>query len=74
VVLCGRLRRAALDGDADARAEQVMEPGPSTVRADLPVDKLEERMRRRDLRMLLERVSDLRPALSLCQWWGDAWR
>jgi CBS domain-containing protein len=52
-VLLGRLRRAALDGDADARAERVMEPGPATVRADIPVDKLVERMRRRDLQALL---------------------
>jgi predicted transcriptional regulator len=52
-VLLGRLRWAALDGDADARAEEVMEPGPSTVRADLPVDELVKRMRRRDLRTLL---------------------
>src|SRR5919201_5338445 len=30
-VLCGRLRRATLEGDPDARAEDVMEAGPSTV-------------------------------------------
>jgi predicted transcriptional regulator len=31
-VLLGRLRASTLDCDPDLRAEQVMEPGPSTVR------------------------------------------
>lgn len=31
-VLLGRLRRAALEGDPEARAGEVMEAGPSTVR------------------------------------------
>jgi predicted transcriptional regulator len=31
-VVLGRLRASALDCDPDLRAEQVMEPGPSTVR------------------------------------------
>src|SRR5919202_3153210 len=35
-VLLGRLREAELAGDPDAEAEAVMEPGPSTVRADTP--------------------------------------
>jgi CBS domain-containing protein len=48
-VLLGRLRRAALEGDAAARAEDVMEPGPSTIRADMQREPLLERMRRRDL-------------------------
>ena len=34
--LLGRLRKAMLAGDPAARAEQVMEAGPSTVRADRP--------------------------------------
>src|SRR5213593_1163586 len=33
-VLLGRLRKAALEGEPAARAGDVMEPGPSTVRAD----------------------------------------
>ena len=47
--LLGRLRRAALESGGDAMAEAVMEPGPSTVRADAPLPSLAERMRRRDL-------------------------
>lgn len=49
-VLLGRLRRAALDGDPQATAEQAMEPGPSTVRADTPPAKLLERLRSRGLK------------------------
>ena len=48
-VLLGRLRKAALEGDADAVAEDVMEPGPSTVRADTPPAELRERLERRGL-------------------------
>jgi Mg/Co/Ni transporter MgtE len=48
-VLLGRLRRSALEGDPEARAESVMEPGPSTVRPDTPADELAERLRKRDL-------------------------
>jgi CBS domain-containing protein len=48
-VLLGRLRRAALDGDPDAAAESVMEPGPSTVRADTSPWQLRERLERGDL-------------------------
>ena len=48
-VLLGRLRRAALDDDPDKTAEAVMEPGPSTVRADTPPAKLHERLTRRKL-------------------------
>jgi CBS domain-containing protein len=39
-VLLGRLRRAALEGDPGARAEDVMEPGPSTTRPDTPPGQL----------------------------------
>lgn len=42
--LLGRLRKAALEGDPHARAEDVMEPGPSTVRASAPLDALRERL------------------------------
>jgi CBS domain-containing protein len=44
-LLLGRLRRAALEGDPASRAEDVMEPGPSTVRANTAPDKLAERLR-----------------------------
>jgi CBS domain-containing protein len=48
-VLLGRLRQAALDGDPDAAAEAVMEPGPSTVRADTPPARLRERLEQSNL-------------------------
>jgi CBS domain-containing protein len=51
-VLLGRLRRAALEGDGDLTAEEVMEPGPSTIRPDSELRSLAERMRRRDLTCL----------------------
>jgi Mg/Co/Ni transporter MgtE len=48
-VLQGRLRKEALDGDPQAAAETVMEPGPSTVRADLAPAVLRERLERATL-------------------------
>jgi predicted transcriptional regulator len=48
--LLGRLRKAVLEADPSARAEQVMEVGPSTIRADRPLAELAERLRRRELR------------------------
>jgi CBS domain-containing protein len=51
-VLLGRLRRAALDGDPELTAEAAMEPGPSTIRADVQLEPLAERMRRDDLTSL----------------------
>lgn len=42
-VLLGRLRRSGLDGDPAARVEDVMEPGPSTVRPHTPAGKLAKR-------------------------------
>ena len=46
-VLLGRLPAAALDGDPDACAAAVLEPGPLTVRADMPPAHLRERLERR---------------------------
>ena len=43
-VLLGRLRSSALQGDAGKTAEEAMEPGPSTIRADTSVSKLRERL------------------------------
>jgi hypothetical protein len=53
--LLGRFRKVALDGDPAARAEQVMEAGPSTVRADRP---LAERLRDRGLRTAVVTAPD----------------
>jgi CBS-domain-containing membrane protein len=47
--LLGRLRKAMLAGDPAARAEQVLEAGPSTVRADRPLAELAERLGSRGL-------------------------
>jgi Mg/Co/Ni transporter MgtE len=48
-VLLGRLRRSALRGDPTATAEQVMEPGPSTVRPDTEPAALARRLSEREL-------------------------
>ncbi len=40
----GRMRKSSLDCDPTLTAEQVMEPGPSTVRADLSPEQLRERL------------------------------
>ena len=49
-VVLGRLRRSALDCDPAVRAEDVMESGPSTVRADTQAGDLAERLAQRNLR------------------------
>jgi CBS domain-containing protein len=48
-VVLGRLPGAVLAGDPAARAEDVMEPGPSTVRPDRKLDSLLERLRSKNL-------------------------
>ena len=48
--LLGRIRRSMLDRDPHAPAEEVMEPGPSTVRPDAALPSLVERLGKRDLR------------------------
>src|SRR4051794_22959443 len=47
--LLGRLRSEALERDADATAEQLMEPGPSTVRADSSPASLADRLHAQQL-------------------------
>jgi len=50
-VLLGRVRRSALSAASEeARAEDVMEPGPSTVRYDTPATELIERLAHKELR------------------------
>lgn len=56
--LFGRLRKAALEGDPAARAEDVMEPGPSTVRADTPLDKLRDRLDKRGFKTAVVTTPD----------------
>lgn len=48
-VLLGRLRKAALTGDPEALAEEVMEPGPSTKRPDVSAAKLLAKLQQRAL-------------------------
>jgi hypothetical protein len=48
-VLLGRLRKAALEANPATKAEEVMEPGPSTTRPDLPPDELLARLERANL-------------------------
>jgi CBS domain-containing protein len=49
-VLLGRLRGSALDCDPTLPAEEVMEPGPSTVRPDTAAGVLAKRLAERNLR------------------------
>ena len=46
----GRLRRAVLEGDPEAVAEDVMEAGPSTHRPNLEPSKLLEKLKQKDLK------------------------
>jgi Mg/Co/Ni transporter MgtE len=56
--LLGRLHKAVLDTDPAARAEQVMEAGPSTVRPDRPLTELAQRLRRRGLHTAIVTAPD----------------
>jgi rhodanese-related sulfurtransferase len=49
-ILLGRLRASALEAQAEATAEDLMESGPSTVRPDTAADELAQRLRKRDLK------------------------
>jgi predicted transcriptional regulator len=51
--LLGRLGTAALEGNPDAAAQQVMEPGPSTVRPDRQLADLIEPMRTHNLQAMV---------------------
>jgi CBS domain-containing protein len=48
-IVLGRVRRSVLNGNPDAAAEDVMEPGPSTVRPDLDAPTLADRLAERNL-------------------------
>jgi CBS domain-containing protein len=53
-VVVGRLRMSAIrDAPGDARAEDVMSPGPSTVRADTEADELAEKLDGKGLKTAL---------------------
>jgi len=48
-ILLGRLRLSALEDNPAAAAEQVMEPGPVTVRPHEPLDRIATRLREHNL-------------------------
>jgi len=60
-IVQGRLRGSALSENPDARAEEAMETGPTTIRPNEALGPLVERMRRRGVRTIV--VSDLRGKL-----------
>jgi CBS domain-containing protein len=52
--MLGRVRASQIaDADDEVTAEQVMQPGPSTVRPDLTVDELRKRLDDKDLKTSL---------------------
>ena len=48
--LLGRLRRSAIEDSADATAEELMSPGPSTVRPDLDPAELRQKLDAKELK------------------------
>ena len=44
-VVLGRVRRRSLDGDPDALVEEVMLPGPSTIRQDMDLETVVNKLR-----------------------------
>ena len=57
-VVLGVLREKELSSDSEATAEDVMRPGPTTVRPNEPAKKLAERMRKRGTLSVLVTTSD----------------
>jgi len=57
-VLLGRLRRSALEQSQGGTAEELMEVGPSTVRADVRADELRERLEQRELKCAIVNTPD----------------
>ena len=57
-VVLGRVRGRALDGPAAAPAEDVMEPGPATIRPDEALDDVTRRLRDQDIDSMLVTTPD----------------
>jgi len=57
-IVLGILRSKALQGDGTATAEQLMTPGPSTVRPNVGAQETLERLHKSDLRTALVTTSD----------------
>src|SRR6266498_1487878 len=68
----GRLRAAALAGDPDRRAEQVMEAGPSTVRPDRSLQELVTVMRDKNLTVMLVTTPEGRPREGRRTWLAES--
>ena len=56
--MLGRVRGEALDGDPEAKVEEMMESGPTTVRTNTTLDSIVERLRSRDVGSILVTTSD----------------
>ena len=52
-IVLGRLRRSGAHADGERRVEDVMEAGPTTVRAHEPLNPLLERMARRQVEQVI---------------------
>jgi CBS domain-containing protein len=57
-IVLGRLRGSALDVDSDTLAEQVMEPGPATIRPDTALEDIAERMQTQNVGSIVVTTSD----------------
>lgn len=57
-IVQGRLRRDRLDTNDDRTVEEVMEPGPATVRADADLTETTERMTQRGVKSLIVSTPD----------------
>ena len=57
-VVLGRVRIDRLDGDTQGQAEEAMESGPTTTRADTTLESILERLRARDVDSILVATSD----------------
>ena len=57
-VVLGRIRRDRLDGHAVSIAEEAMESGPTTTRADPMLESILERLKARDVDNILVATSD----------------
>lgn len=56
-IVLGRLRGEALKADPDAAVESVMESGPTTIRPDVPLADVTERMRARGVGSIIVTTS-----------------
>ena len=57
-VVLGRVPIDRLNGDPQAQAEEVMESGPTTTRADTTLESILERLQARDVDNILVATSD----------------